>query len=361
MSMPTAVLLSFRLGGVDGVSVEARKWEWAFRELGFSTRRVAGELADGLRPDDTWLPFLAIEPAAGAPLEPDALAACLAGADLVVVENLCSLPLNPIASAAAAQVLADHDGRVAFHHHDLPWERPHLAHLVEFPPRRPDSLHVTINELAQRELAQRGIEAQLVRNAFDLDPPAGDRAETRSSLGFAPDDVVVLQPTRAIPRKEVGRGIAFAASLQEHFPGTVVRYWLTGPAEDGFDAELGELVSKASVPVIEGRARRPEDAYAAADVVVFPSSWEGFGNPVIEATIAGKPVAVSHYPVLDELTGLGLHVMSIEDPANLADILRTPDTRIADANRTCLRAHFDLNDLPSRLHAAIASVGWDTW
>ena len=54
-SVPSAVLVSFRLGGTDGVSIEARKWEWALRELGFATRRVAGELDDGLRPDDTWL------------------------------------------------------------------------------------------------------------------------------------------------------------------------------------------------------------------------------------------------------------------------------------------------------------------
>jgi glycosyltransferase involved in cell wall biosynthesis len=215
--------------------------------------------------------------------------------------------------------------------------------------------------LARRELARRGIEAQLVRNAFDLNPASGDRAEARSSLGFAPDDVVVLQPTRAIPRKEVSRGIAFATSLQEQFPGRVVRYWLTGPAEDGFGAELAKLVANARVPVIEGRAHRPEDAYAAADVVVFPSSWEGFGNPVIEATIAGKPIAVAHYPVLDELVDLGLQVMSIDNPASIANFLQAPDSRIADANRACLRAHFDLKDLPSRLHAALASVGWDTW
>jgi glycosyltransferase involved in cell wall biosynthesis len=359
--MPSAVLVSFRLGGVDGVSVEARKWEWAFRELGFNTRRVAGELADGLRPDDTWLPVLAIEPAPGARAEPDALAASLAGADVVVLENICSLPLNPTASAVTAEVLADHQGRAVFHHHDLPWERAHLAHLTEFPPKRPGSLHVTINELARRELTHRGIEGHLIRNAFDLDPPAGDREKTRSSLGFAEDDVVVLQPTRAIPRKEVGRGIDFATALQTEFPGRVVRYWLTGPAEDGFHAELEALVGRSAVPVTEGRASRPEDAYAASDVVAFPSSWEGFGNPVIEATIAGKPIVVGHYPVLDELIDLGLRVLSIDDPSGVAAHLRTPDPQIAAANRACLKTHFSLQDLPSRLRAAFVSVGWEEW
>ena len=73
MTDPIAVQLSYRLGGSDGVAVEARKWEWALRELGFSVRRVAGELDDGLRPDDAWLPFLAIDPPDGAATDPGAL------------------------------------------------------------------------------------------------------------------------------------------------------------------------------------------------------------------------------------------------------------------------------------------------
>ena len=197
------MILSFRLGGDDGVSVEARKWEWALTELGFTVRRVAGELDDGLRPDDAWLAFLAIDTPPGTRSEPDALRAALGSADLVIVENICSLPLNLDASSVAAEVLRAHEGRVLFHHHDLPWERPHLAHLTEFPPTRPGSLHVTINELARSALAERGIEAEVIRNAFDLEPPRGDRVRTRNELGVRADDLVVLQPTRAIPRKEV--------------------------------------------------------------------------------------------------------------------------------------------------------------
>jgi mannosylglucosylglycerate synthase len=358
---PTAVILSFRLGGDDGVSVEAHKWEWALNELGFGVRRVAGELDDGLRPDDVWLAFLAIDAAPGLRPEPDALRASLEGADLVVVENICSLPLNVTASSIVARVLVAHEGRVLFHHHDLPWERAHLAHLTEFPPTRPGSLHITINDHARDALATRGIRAEVIRNAFDLDPAPGDRADTRKTLGFDHDDLIVLQPTRAIPRKQVGRGLEYAQALADLVPERPVRYWLTGAAEDGFGPGLERLLAAATVPTRHQRVPRSADAYAAADVVVFPSSWEGFGNPVIEATIADRPVAAAHYPVLGELEDLGLHVLSIDEPAAAARALQHPDTSTKEANRACLRAHFDLADLPGRLAHAFSTVGWDNW
>src|SRR4051812_4269372 len=109
---PVAVQLSYRLGGADGVAVEARKWEWALGDLGFAVRRVAGELDDDSRTDDITLPFLAIDPSDDTIEVPDELTLALAGAELVIVENLCSLPINPEASALAAQVLHEHDGRV---------------------------------------------------------------------------------------------------------------------------------------------------------------------------------------------------------------------------------------------------------
>ena len=89
---PVAVQLSYRLGGNDGVAVEARKWEWALQELGFTVRRVAGEIDDASRPDDHELPFLEIDPTDDVVLSPDELTVAIAGADLVIVENLCSLP-----------------------------------------------------------------------------------------------------------------------------------------------------------------------------------------------------------------------------------------------------------------------------
>ena len=360
MSAPVAVLCSFRLGGTDGVSIEAAKWEWALRDLGFETRRVAGELSDALRPDDTWVPFLAIDPAPGAHTEPDVLAAALSGCDLVVVENLCSLPINEQAARVTAEVLGEHAGRVLFHHHDLPWERPHFAHLDAFPPRRPNSLHVTINDHARHSLAKRGIDAVTIRNAFDIDQIPGDRAGTRDAFEFADRDTVLLQPTRAIPRKDVGRAIEFAEQMAELLPDPV-RFWITGPAEEGYGPELDRLLSGASIPVALGRAQRAPDAYAAADAIVFPSRREGFGNPVIESVVAHRPIAVARYPVLAELLELGFGLFSIDEPEELASWLLHPDRDGLDANLEIARQHFDLRDLPRRIAAACATVGWEDW
>jgi glycosyltransferase involved in cell wall biosynthesis len=358
---PVAVQLSYRLGGADGVAVEARKWEWALGELGFGVRRVAGELDGEPRPDDVRLPYLSIDAPDEVAPDPHQLAAALDGAELVVVENLCSLPLNPDAASLAAAVLDRHAGRVVFHHHDLPWQRAGLPTPSNIPPRRPDSLHVTINDHSRVQLERRGFSAVTLRNAFDLEPVRGDRVTTRAEFGFAPDDVVLVQPTRAIPRKNIPAAIAFADELAARHPDRRVRLWITGPAEDGYDDVLARLVAASTVPVTIGRAASAADAYAAADVVLFPSTWEGFGNPVIESIAHRRPIAVGNYPVLDELRAFGVQLLSIDDVDGVDAWLDAPDPAVLERNVDLVRPHCSLPDLPRRVERAFATAGWERW
>jgi glycosyltransferase involved in cell wall biosynthesis len=359
MTAPEAVVVSYRLGGADGVAVESAKWEWALRELGFAVRRVAGEF-ESLRPDDAWLPFLAIEPVPGAGVDAGALSAALAGADLVLVENLCSLPLNIDAATVTRDVLDAHRGRVCFHHHDFAWERPHLAHFEGFPPRRANSLHVTVSEHARQDLEARGFDAICVHNSFDFDAPPGDRSTTRTQLDVKDDTILLVQPTRAIPRKNVDGGLHFAADLAAQFDDADVQYWITGPAEDGYDDEFARVLARAAVPVHVGRAPRPSDAYAAADLVVFPSTWEGFGNPVIESMAARRMLAVGAYPVLEELVD-GLHVLPVDDVAPARAWLHNPRAEVVEQNYVHARARFSQEHLPARIEAALLGVGWTDW
>ncbi len=61
--------------------------------------------------------------------------------------------------------------------------------------------------------------------------------------------------------------------------------------------------------------------YSMADVFVFPSWFEGFGIPVLEAMICGAPVIVSDRGPLPEVAGGAALVMDAEDDATLARYL----------------------------------------
>jgi glycosyltransferase involved in cell wall biosynthesis len=341
--VPTASIVSFRLGGGDGVAIEAAKWAAALGLLGWEVRRVAGA-GHGL---DTELPGLAMD--APEPPTHAELTDALAPADLVVVENLCSLPLNPAAARAVAGVCA---GRpTLLHHHDLAWQRPHLAHLPP-PPDDPAWAHVTINELSRSQLAGRGLQATTIYNTFDPDPPAGDRAATRRALGVADGDVLLVQPTRALPRKNIPAALA----LTESVGGT---YWLLGPAEDGYGPELERLVARARFPVVLGEPERGcsiADAYAACDLVVLPSSWEGFGNPSVESATHRRPLVIGAYPVAAELAAFGFRWFSPTDPGAVAAWLADRDEQLLDHNQRVATKHFNLADLPGRLARVLGQM-----
>jgi glycosyltransferase involved in cell wall biosynthesis len=342
--VPTVAILSFRLGGPDGVSVEAEKWRRAFLRLGWAVVTVAGE-----GPVDRLLPGLAIE--AAAPPGPDEVGGALDDADVVVVENLCSLPLNAGAAGVVATVLA---GRAAvLRHHDLPWQRERFARVEGFPPHDAAWRHVTINDLSRRQLAERGVEAVTIPNAFDTDAAPGDRARGRGALGVDDGDVLVLHPTRAIARKNVPAALRLAEAL-----GAV--YWLPGPAEEGYGPELERLLAAAACPWRRGlpEGLTMADAYAAADAVVYPSLWEGFGNPAVESAVHRRPLAIGDYPVAAELRRYGFRWFPADDPTPLAAWLARPDASLLDHNADVARRHFSMDALGARLDRLLREAGW---
>ncbi|HRE25118.1 MAG TPA: glycosyltransferase, partial [Anaerolineales bacterium] len=71
--------------------------------------------------------------------------------------------------------------------------------------------------------------------------------------------------------------------------------------------------------------------YSGAEAFVFPSLYEGFGFPVLEAQACGTPVICSQTSSLSEVAGEGALLIDPQDTPALAaaieDVLGRPEVR----------------------------------
>lgn len=83
--------------------------------------------------------------------------------------------------------------------------------------------------------------------------------------------------------------------------------------------------------------------YAAADLFVYPSFYEGFGFPPLEAMLAGTPAVVSFNSSLPEIVGEWATMVDPYDVAQLAGVLRellVSPTRVPGATRKAIREKY---------------------
>ena len=344
-------IVSHRLGGHDGVSIEAAKWQAAFASLGWGVTRAAGYFVDTVGPTDVEVTGLwAPHPGTPAPAADVALIDDLCRThDLLVLDNVGSLPTAPAAAIEFEKTALTTSTPTIVRHHDPAWQVPRFTapEARGFPLHHPGMMHVTINTRTAGEFLCRypdlGAAGAIttVYNSIDVRSlQAGEREATRQRMNIGADDVLIAHPARNIARKNIPAALRLAAELHRRL-GRPIHYWLTDP-----DGDLGE--PPAGVTVHRGWVGTAADLYAAADLVALPSDWEGFGLPVIEAAAALRPTATHNYPVLAELHRFGIRTLDHNDPDSIAALLS--DTAayqdLTAANRDAVRS-FDINRLPA--------------
>ena len=82
--------------------------------------------------------------------------------------------------------------------------------------------------------------------------------------------------------------------------------------------------------------------YSGADLVAYPSLYEGFGLPPVEAMACGTPVIVSNAPCMPEIAGSGALVLPTIDSSPWAkafvELIKNPKQRLEWANAGLLRS-----------------------
>jgi glycosyltransferase involved in cell wall biosynthesis len=304
--------------------------------------------------------------------------------DLLVIENALSLPMNVPLGLAITELIAETQIPTIAHHHDFSWERTRFSVSAAadylnaaFPPTLPAITHVVINSFAARQLALRtGVSAVLVPNVMDFDNPPVEvedsvTGELRAALGVGPDQYLLLQPTRIVPRKRIEHAIELTRRLE--LDSVLVITHQSGDEGSEYMTHLRNYAELMDVEVVFGAEivnhRRDDlpngrrvyslgDAYQAADLVTYPSTIEGFGNAFLETIYYCRPLVISTYEIFKtDIQPKGFEVIGFEEfiqddtVATARQCLLTPEIghQMAEHNYEIGRRYYSFTGLESQL------------
>jgi glycosyltransferase involved in cell wall biosynthesis len=170
----------------------------------------------------------------------------------------------------------------------------------------------------------------VIPNVFDFaspPPPPPNGKLLRQELGFEDDDLFVLQPTRVVPRKWIERAVELVSLMKLERRRLVVSHE-SGDEGDLYGQRVMEYADRLGVEVVYigekigssrcfkancDRQYTIDDAYQNADLVTYPSSYEGFGNAFLEAIYFKKPIVVNRYAIfVEDIEPCGFEVITFE-------------------------------------------------
>lgn len=343
-------IVSTRICGMDGVSLETMKWAEVLESKGSSVYFLAGEI-DTPRELSMTEPLLSfhnerIIKIQNALFETDSRDKALSreidlckleikeilykfyqkfNFDILIVENALAIPVNIPLGLALTEFITEANVHTIAHHHDFYWERNRFLNFrandylrSSFPPVHPLINHVVINSQAGQDLARNTGESwTLIPNVIDFKvfPKGLDdyNNDFRESIGISENDLLILHPTRIISRKAIETSIEIVKRLSSYNAVLVITH---AAGDEGLSyltriKEYAELL-KIRMKIVsdrvcieralDDRGRKVYsfwDAYYNADLITYPSLYEGYGNAFIEAVYARKPIVINKYKIFN--------------------------------------------------------------
>lgn len=238
-----------------------------------------------------------------------------------------------------------------------PHQRTFMRPLLRPSVRRAHTI-ITVSQESKREIVRLfGVSPERVRVIYEAaapplhEPlPLTHARQRLSGYGWDENAQNLLYVGTLEARKNLERLVGAVARLHRH--GLSVHLWLVG--QPGWrSAAIYQRIEREQ---LEAFVHTPgyvpfEDLrafYQACDVFVFPSLYEGFGLPALEAMASGAAVAVSEIPTLCEVTA---------DAALRFDPL--DDEALAETLRRLLMDESLAADLRTRARARAAEFSWE--
>jgi glycosyltransferase involved in cell wall biosynthesis len=311
--------------------------------------------------------------------------------DIFIPQNILAIPMHVPLGIAMTEFLAETSAPAIAHHHDFYWERTRFSvgaikdYLdMAFPCVLPNLRHVVINQAAQEQLSLRkGVSSLYIPNVFDFETPAPGIDEytknLRQEIGVKDDDILILQPTRIVPRKGIEHAIKLVGALDNPKCKLVISHE-AGDEGHEYKDQLVNLANEEKVQLIFidhliSEVRQTDingnkkytlwDLYPHADLVTYPSIYEGFGNALLEAIYFKVPVVVNRYSIFIqdiEPKGFDLCVMDgfvtqdVVDRVNLSLFDPTARKAMVDHNFKVAKRHYSYALVRRMLRTFITSL-----
>jgi len=393
--------VSGKLGDVDGVSLETDKWIDVLNAAGHEVFTIAGKYGGSVRgvPQERQFqldrisfdseeqryierlvfPYLAKRSPHLTPSKLNVVLEEIAvhgadiaeqlyeyvqdqGIDALIGQNTNAMPMTILGGAATHKLATEKRIATVFHHHDFWWERSRfsqnridgLLHRI-MPPTDPGLEHVVISSYAAHILASiKRVDPWVIPNCEDFDNPVTldeYNSDFRAELGFRERDVLVVQPTRIVPRKRIEDSIELLGAFQRRYPEFqgrlrfIVSLYQGDEPDDDYAYEIKRAAEQNEVPLhliadrvssLRGTGPQGEKLYtnrdvlANADLVTYLPIWEGFGNALLEAVAARVPVVVTTYLVYKtDIMPIGMRNVEIRDRYDEeTGLLRIPENAL---------------------------------